>query len=241
MTSSLRTILGVGLLVVLAGAFWMLALSPKREEADRLGKQVDQLENAVASARQQAEVAAQARERFPRDYQQLVVLGKAVPSEADTPSLLVEVDRIAERTGVDFREIVLEASAEAAAPAPTAAVPTEASAAALPIGATVGSAGFAVMPYTLTFEGDFFAIARFLDGIDGLVKTKSNRLVADGRLLTIDGFSLIKDPETGSLDATLAATTYVTPAAGGAAAAPAADPAAPPADAAVPTATTTGP
>jgi hypothetical protein len=122
--------------------------------------------------------------------------------------------------------------------APIAAVPTEASAAALPIGATVGSAGLGVMPYDLTFRGTFFEVADFIAGLDALVKTKGGVLDADGRLVTIDGFSLEADDEVGfpELKGTFAVTTYLTPPGQGVTAG--ATPAAP-APAAVPPTTTT--
>jgi Tfp pilus assembly protein PilO len=74
------------------------------------------------------------------------------------------------------------------APAPA----TEASAATLPIGSTVGPAGLPTLPYSLTVWGGYFNVADFIGKIDGLVDPVDNgaRLSPDGRLLTIGGFSL---------------------------------------------------
>ena len=60
----------------------------------------------------------------------------------------------------------------------------------MPLGATVGPAGLAVMPYTLTFGGSFFQIADFIKGLDSLVETKNEEVAVDGRLFTVNGFSL---------------------------------------------------
>ena len=60
----------------------------------------------------------------------------------------------------------------------------------LPLGAAVGSAGLPTMPYDLTFTGDFFDIADFMAGLDAMVKVDGKGIGVDGRLLTIDGFSL---------------------------------------------------
>ncbi len=46
------------------------------------------------------------------------------------------------------------------------------------------------MPYTLTFDGDFFQIADFIKGLDSLVKTTNEKVAVDGRLMTINGFTL---------------------------------------------------
>lgn len=99
------------------------------------------------------------------------------------------------------------------APAAQTAPATEASASSLPIGAAVGPAGLSVLKYKLHFIGDFFQIAHFVQGVDGLVKSPGNKIVVNGRLSTIDGFSLQADQGTGfpTLDAALSITTYVTP------------------------------
>ena len=83
----------------------------------------------------------------------------------------------------------------------------------LPLGATIGPAGLAVMPYTVTFDGNFFQIADFINGIDSLVATSDEEVRVDGRLVTIDGFALEADPEIGfpALQAGFALTTYLTP------------------------------
>lgn len=202
----------------LAAAFWMLALSPKREEADKLGKQVAQLEASLAQHQQEAASAEEAREEFPANYRQLVVLGKAVPGDDDTASLLVEVNRIAERAKVEFRDLELtgeggEAEAPPVASAGTPVSATEAEASLLPLGAKIGPAGLGVMPYSLVFDGSFFEVADFIKGIDAMVKAKSVGVTVEGRLVTLDGFSLVADENEGfpQLDATFAVTTYLTP------------------------------
>ena len=98
----------------------------------------------------------------------------------------------------------------------TATPATEASAANLPIGAVVGPAGLPTLPYDLTFTGSYFQVADFLKGVDDLVHLRgSTQVAADGRLLTINGFSLSSPMDTSAtpkLNVTLSVTSYVTPA-----------------------------
>jgi Tfp pilus assembly protein PilO len=233
--------------VALLGAFWFLVLSPKREEAAKLGDQVAQLQSEVAEQQQLAAAAEEARERFPTNYRRLVVLGKAVPEDSDTSSLLLQLDHLAAKSGVDFRAIALgEAASTTAAPTPAPApatpataaeqseqqvasaetgtsapaAPTEAAASTLPLGASVGEAGLAVMPYELRFEGNFFSIAKFVSRLNRMVSLgRDGSPTVFGRLLTIDGFELSTPDETdptagssgASLEASFAVTTYVTP------------------------------
>jgi Tfp pilus assembly protein PilO len=249
-----KMIVAMVALAVLCIAFWMLVLGPKRQEASDLATKVEGLEASLAQHEQEVAVALAARESFPTDYQQLVVLGKAVPGDDDTASLLVQLNRIAGDAGVTFRNLELSAAAGAApaAPVPAApatsgavpaaapASPTEVAASTLPLGATVGPAGLAVMPYTLTFDGSFFQIADFIDGLDSLVETTNENVAVDGRLITIDAFSLASDPAASfpALQATFSVTTYLTPPAQGVTAG--ATPTGPAPAAATPVATTTG-
>jgi Tfp pilus assembly protein PilO len=250
MKTSDRSLLLVVPLVAAVLAFWFLVLSPKRDEANKLGDQITKLERSVADQKEAADQGLVARKSFPSDYHRLVVMGKSVPADDDTASLLVEVNRIAQGTGVDFRAIQLTDDATAptgttvAPPAPgaptatapppepeagtegesstttastTAAAPTEAAAAVLPIGATVGSAGLPVLPYNLTFRGTFFEIADFMAAIDRMVDTGRATIASDGRLVTIDGFSLSADQDHPfpNLKVQLLVKTYITPSAQG--------------------------
>jgi Tfp pilus assembly protein PilO len=225
MGSSTRPIVAILAVAAAAVAFWVLALSPKRDEADQLGKQAEQLTTSIEAARGELAQATAARRTFPTTYHQLVELGQAVPSTDETPSLLVELGQIASESGVEFDSFQLEGEGGAAeapvesAEGSTAANATEVAASLLPFGASIGSAGLATMPYSLQFKGNFFQIGTFIGRIDALVK--SNRHVAvNGRLVTINGFSLTAvtegeeaEGENGprELDANFSVTTYLTP------------------------------
>lgn len=253
------------LVAVLAIGFYMVVLSPKRQKAGDLNDQINQLHASISQQEQVASFAEQARRDFPRYYGRLVVLGKAVPEQADTGSMLVQLNGIAGRTHVNFSSIELgtdassagtgsssastpTASAASNAPAGTAttsttpstgstgstsgstsgtsstasttsatpAPATESAAASLPIGATVGPAGLATLPYTLSFKGGFFDIANFIGGVDNLVQPTQTgvRVTPDGRLFTVDGFSLNGGLPGSSprLEATFSVTAYSTPA-----------------------------
>jgi Tfp pilus assembly protein PilO len=253
MRSSDRAIV-IGVAVVgLAVALWFGVVKPKRDEVSKLDAEIATLSQDVAAAEALATEAELAQEGYDRNYHRLVVLGKAVPGEADSSSLLIETDGLAAQAGIEFRDLTLgegaAAESDAAAaqttadppaegqidpggtsePATAPAPPTEAAAASLPIGATVGPGGLPVMPYDLNFRGDFFDIADFLAGLDSLVKVSAEGPGVDGRLITVDGFALTADPDKGfpRLNADLHVTTFVAPAdqgltAGATAAAPAA-------------------
>jgi Tfp pilus assembly protein PilO len=236
MKSSTRPIVGILIVVAAAIAFWSLALGPKRDEADKLDAQIEQLDTTVEGARSELAQGAAAQQAFPAAYHQLVELGQAVPATDETPSLLVELEHLATTSGVSFESIALEGEGEAApAVAPEAStttsesasptgtpaaevVPaTEVEASLLPLGASIGSAGLYVMPYSLEFHGTFFGIAEFIGKVDDLVKSGTTKVAVGGRLVTINGFSLNvggEEAEAGgptTLQASFNVTTYLTP------------------------------
>ncbi len=249
--SSNVAVVAVLALVVLGVAFYAMALSPKREEASKLEAQVEQVKGSLAQHEAEIATAEEAKADFPAEYQKLVVLGKAVPGDDDTASLLVQVNHVADHAHVRFSNLALSSegtgeSAETATatPPPEAGAepvsPTEVAASTMPLGATVGPAGLGVMPYTLTFTGSFFHVADFIEGLDSLVKTQSEKVAVDGRLLTVNGFSLQAAPKVGfpALEASFSVTTYLTPPGQGLTGE--ASPEAPSATEATPASTTTG-
>lgn len=217
--SSNRLIVAILVVVALAVAFWMLALSPKREQASELGEKVEREEAALVENRQLLAAAEAARREFPADYEKLVALGKAVPADDEAASLIVDLHAIADKAGIRFQEISLESGGEAAEspegppvgtePAP----PTEVAASLLPLGASVGGGGLAAMPYKLTFTGRYGKVEDFISGIDSLVDSTPRGVEVDGRLITINGFSLETEPNgtLPRLQATFSVTTFVTP------------------------------
>ena len=250
--SGTATIVAMVLVAALALGFWVLSLGPKRDEAAKLGEQVTQVEGSLGEHEAEVAAAEEARSQFPVDYQKLVVLGKAVPASDETASLLVQLTGVAERAGVEFSSIALSAEGgggEEAPPAPAGEVAsaTEAEASLLPLGAAVGSAGLAVMPYTLTFNGSFFEVADFVKGLDAMVKSHNEGVAVKGRLVTVNSFSLATGESSepgepsgggGALTATFSVTTYLTPPDQGLTAG--ASPVGPESSTATPAATTTG-
>ena len=233
MKSTDRIILLVLPAIALLGAFWLLILSPKRDEAATLADRVAELEATIAAAEQQVSAGETARDAFPQNYERLVSYGKAAPEDGDQSSLIYEIAEISAAKGVSLEGLTMtpgEAApppppatpaasaeerietAEAGGNAPAPAPPTEAAAAILPLGAAVGPAGLPTTPYTLRFTGSFFDMAGFFAAIDRQVRTVDGVPQVRGRLMTLDGFSLVRDdlgfPE---LEAEVATTTYIVP------------------------------
>jgi Tfp pilus assembly protein PilO len=91
--------------VILIVAYWMLFLSPKRDEASKAGKDLSAAQQKRDEAVSQAGQLTQAKANYASDYETVVRLGKAIPATVDMPSLIVQLDRAARGTGIDFTKI----------------------------------------------------------------------------------------------------------------------------------------
>jgi Tfp pilus assembly protein PilO len=225
MSQSNRIIVAMLAVVALAIAFWMLLLSPKKEEVSKLDKQVVKQEQLLAAHQAEVQSGLAAQKAFPSAYRDLVVLGKATPADDDTASLIVQLSRISRESGVRFETFELNpaSSGEAETPEPVAppapgetasfAAPTEVAASTMPIGASIGPAGLAVMPYTLKFKGNFFNVADFIHGLDSLVRSNNEKVEVTGRLVTINGFKLSEDTSKKfpALEGEFKVTTFLVP------------------------------
>jgi Tfp pilus assembly protein PilO len=128
MRSNERMILVGVAVVALAVGFYLFVLGPKRDKAGELKEQVTTLNGSITAAQQQVTYGEQARQDFAKYYGRMVVLGKAVPGQSDTASMLVQLSSIAEHSKTDLRAIGLNqgsgsGSSGSAAAAPSASSP----------------------------------------------------------------------------------------------------------------------
>jgi Tfp pilus assembly protein PilO len=100
----------IGGVLVYALVFWFVLVSPKRAEASALKAEVAALEITVTNAR----LAATPRpneDTKPIAVADIFRLAKAMPSAPDMAGILLELDRIAEDTGIEFQSVTPAASA----------------------------------------------------------------------------------------------------------------------------------
>jgi hypothetical protein len=173
----------IGGVLVYALVFWFLLVSPKRAEASALKVEVAALEITVANAR----IAAAPRsnpDTAPIAVADIFRLAKAMPSVPDMPGILLELDRIAEETGVEFQSVT-----------PAASV-------------VVGD--FQTVPITLAFDGNFYELSDFLFRLRTLVGVRAGELRASGRLFAVESISFAESSKGfPDLGATLSVVAYV--------------------------------
>jgi Tfp pilus assembly protein PilO len=106
--------------LAIAAAYWFLLLSPKREEAGKVKEQLATAQSQRDDATARAGQLSAAKRSFGTDYATVIRLGKSIPSGVDMPSLLVQLDRAARGTGIQFRDVKTGERTAAAGAAPAA-------------------------------------------------------------------------------------------------------------------------
>lgn len=168
--------------LVFAAALWFLLVAPKRSAAaDAEVKLADaelRLAEAQAAANRQHGSGAPASDVFR--------LAKAMPASTDQPGLVLEIARLAGRTGVTLRAVTPETPA-----------------------AAVG--GPTLIPLSVGVGGSYAQITRFLRATRGLVSVRNGKIRATGRLFTIQSITLTESAAHGypKLDATVVLNAYV--------------------------------
>jgi hypothetical protein len=155
----------VGFLVAAAGGYFVL-IRPQHSKASSLQKQIADTQDAIDSARAltlQAKKAAQIR------VADLFRLTKAMPDQTDMPDIVLELNKIAEDSGITFEQIT---------PATTA----------------VALSGYEAIPITVEFQGNFYELSDFLYRLRNLVDVRHGALDANGRLFAIDTISFAEAP-----------------------------------------------
>jgi hypothetical protein len=243
-----RKILMLLVPVALVIAYWFLLLAPKREEATKFEDKLTQAQTERDTAESRASSLAGAKRNFASDYAAVIYLGKSIPSTVDMPSLLVQLDRAARGTGINFTSV--QTGERVAATQPGAATPASGGAApaqsapggaaqsatgavdqsngagatgsgSQPAGAAPADAaapGLDSLSLDFQFSGSFFDLADFFHRMKRFVRVANEEIIVRGRLMTINSFSFDSKDTFPQLKATVHATVYLAPKAQGVAA-----------------------
>jgi len=173
-------VIGVAILI-LAGVAYMVVIRPKRAEAGRLDEQIAEMQMKVTAAQLASRPQQQATAIKVAD---VFEVSKAMPDTDDMPGIILDLNSVAEATGIKFVSIQ-----------PSAATP---------------KTGYSAIGITLSFEGNYFDLTDFLFRLRNLVTVRDGRLSSSGRLFTLDTLSR-KEGKDGfpSINAGLTVSAYV--------------------------------
>lgn len=136
-----RTILILGLLVIvlLIVGYYFLLLSPLLGTLDERAQERDAKEAQLANLQQQVAELEAVRDNAPEIERQLLELSKRLPEQSEVPTLVVQIEEIADASGVT--QVLIEPGSP---------------------GPPTGGGEFSVLPVTMSFEGTYEELQDFL-------------------------------------------------------------------------------
>lgn len=137
---------------------WFVLIGPQRSKAADLDKQIAATNTSIASARA---LTLEAKKGAKIRVADLYRLTKAMPDQVDMAGILLELNQVAEDSGITFEQIT---------PSTTAT----------PI------SGYLAIPITVEFQGNFYDLSDFFYRLRNLVDVRRGTLDATGRLFAID-------------------------------------------------------
>lgn len=154
-TTRITVIFGVLGLVALVGLGWLLVLSPRLQEADRVSERAATMETTnLQQLNRYNDLVAKARE-IPKAAAEAEKLFASMPQEADIPDVLTQISKAAEQAGI-----------------PPADIQTINTSVPVPVGdpATQGESGVALatMQVDVTVKGTDEQLKKFLDNLQAL-------------------------------------------------------------------------
>jgi Tfp pilus assembly protein PilO len=161
------------LAVVLAGAMWFLAISPKHSKASSLSQQISAEQAKIAAAVREAQQSHTAK----TSSAQLKALEAALPSELAMPEIVDQLDGLARQAGVSLDTV-------------TPNVP-------------VVGVGYYAEPITVVVDGRFFDVKKFLHLVRTRVSIHKANVHVQGRLYDVSGVQLQQTEPAPTVTATL--------------------------------------
>lgn len=185
--AQIAVVAGGLLLIALIGYFALIA--PKRSSAASLKQQTAAVQKQIAANRSTGFMKALPAVRSAGVFS----LAKAMPKQLETPNVILQLNQLAQDSGITFDQITPNAAASPSTVTTAAATDP-----------------FAVEPIQVQFSGSFYNLVTFLQRLRNLVRVDHGHLAASGRLFDVSDIALCQVPATScSSTATSSSSTGV--------------------------------
>jgi hypothetical protein len=175
MTRRDRLVIVIVAVVAAIAASWLLLVSPKRDQAAKLGTKVASEQQELSTAQAQLAQNAAASRQYASNYAALARLGEAVPASDDIPSLIIQLQNASDGARVNFQSLQSGgAGATGATPAPTSGTGSTAAASA------------SSEQFSFTFSGSYFQLSNFFNKVQHFVTPNGNGVLVRGRLISLN-------------------------------------------------------
>jgi len=180
-------LLAGGLLLV-ALLVYFAVISPKHSTAAQLKQQTAAVQAQIEQNRSTAFTQALPAVRAASVFR----LSKAMPTELETPNVILQINQLAVHSGISFDQITPNASSSTTAVTSTSPDP------------------FAAQPIQVKFTGSFYNLLTFLQRLRNLVRVENGHLNAVGRLFDVSDVAFTAGPKGfPQITATLTVNAFV--------------------------------
>jgi Tfp pilus assembly protein PilO len=212
-TRTNKILLSVVALGAAIAAFYFLILAPKREEVAKLDTEIAAQKAEVEQARLTLAGYEEAKKTYKKNYATLARLGKAVPSDDDVTSMMVQLEATADRSGVNFDKIELNSGVGGGSTATAAdAEPAAGQLASAPGTVPVAGGVLSAMPFNFSFTGSYFDLSAFFARLEHFVDSKNKQLDSTGRLLRLETITIAPSAAGfPDMQAQITAASYIVP------------------------------
>lgn len=140
-------LLGILVIILMVAGYYLLLLGPKRQELQTAREERVAKEAQLQQLEQQVAELENIRRNAPEIERQLLELSKRIPSQDEIPTLVVQVEQLAETSGVT--QLLIQPDSPAPAP---------------------DGGNYTVIPITMSFEGTYDEMQDFLLRVRNLVR-----------------------------------------------------------------------
>jgi Tfp pilus assembly protein PilO len=190
MSKGAQVALAVGALLLVAAVGYFAVIAPKRSAANSLKHQTAAVQAQIAANRSSAFTQALPAVRSASVFR----LAMAMPTKLQTANIILQLNALAQNSGISFDRIEPNASSAGSA----AAVP----------GAATDP--FVAEPIQVQFTGSFYNLLSFLQRVRNLVRVQGDRLYTAGRLFDVSQISFAESAKGWpQITATLTLNAFV--------------------------------
>jgi len=136
MSRRIRFVLAALALVVIVALCWFMLLSPIRSDIAATNASIEAERTRLSAAQAKLAQAESTRQEGMKNQGRLLELAKMVPDSEEIPSLLLQIEDLADQSGIDFISV-------------SPGTPTQAS-------------DFQILPLELGFTGSYFDVSDFV-------------------------------------------------------------------------------
>jgi Tfp pilus assembly protein PilO len=176
MTRRIRMLLiGLGIVVVAVLVFF-LVLRPIMGDIDELHSQIEDEQTLIQRATIELQQAERTRADGRRNQAKLLELAKMIPADTELPSLILQIQDLADKAGIDWIRITPQASRDG------------------------GTGTYQILPLALEFSGTFFDINDFIYRAEQMVAGPGRLLTVKSVSLRVVDAGLtpgVSHPELG--------------------------------------------